>query len=218
MRIDYLGHACFRVTSGTGKSLVFDPYEPGCFGGALAYQAPGVLASIVFASHDHADHGAVGEVSGSPKVVNRAGSGEHDGVSWRGTATCHDESGGSERGDNVIFSVGLEGVRFCHLGDLGHALSAEQVSAIGKVDVLFVPVGGHFTIDAGAAVEVGKLLEPKILVPMHFKTDKVAFPIAPIDEFVGTSPWASETKGTATEFSPEELPACTTVWLMEPAR
>jgi len=218
MRIEYLGHACFRVAGDAGKALVFDPYEPGCFGGALTYAEPGVSADVVFLSHDHADHGASGQISGSPKVVGEAGCGEHDGVSWVGVETCHDASGGAERGSNVIFNVTMDGVRLCHLGDLGHPLEAGQCASIGGVDVLFAPVGGHFTIDAGTAVEVARQLDPGILVPMHFKTDKVGFPIAPLDDFTAVSPWPVEDMGRAAEFAAGELPEATAVWIMEPSR
>jgi L-ascorbate metabolism protein UlaG (beta-lactamase superfamily) len=218
VRIDYLGHACLRVAGDSGLAAVFDPYEPGCFGGALSLDPPAVSADLVFVSHDHADHGATGEVDGAPKTVDSAGGGGHRGVLWTGVATCHDDSGGSARGANVVFAVTFDGVTFCHLGDLGHPLSPEAAAELGKVDVLFVPVGGHFTIDAAEAVNVAGLLAPKVVVPMHFKTPKVGFPIAPVDDFIKAAPWPGEDKGSTVEFTAADLPAETTVWLMEPSR
>jgi L-ascorbate metabolism protein UlaG (beta-lactamase superfamily) len=218
MRIDYIGHACFAVTGGPGERVVFDPYEPGGFGGALRYSAPKVAADLVFVSHGHADHGAVGQVSGSPQVVTAAGPGISGEVSWVGVATSHDDSGGSARGANVVYAVAMGGVKFCHLGDLGHALSPEHLREIGPVDVLFAPVGGHFPIDARGAVAVAGALSPKVLVPMHFKTAKVDFPIAPLDEFLKASPWPTQKKGKSAEFSAGELPAPTAVWVMESSR
>jgi len=218
MRIDYLGHACFLVTGDSGARMVFDPYDPGCFGGALGFGAPDVAADLVLVSHGHADHGAADEIAGSPRVVSTPAPGEHKGIACRGLETFHDDAGGSARGPNVIFTAALDGVTFCHLGDLGHALSAAQAGQIGKVDVLFAPVGGHFTIDAAGAVAVGKLLGPRVLVPMHFKTAKVAFPIAPLGDFLKVSPWPAEARGSGAEFAPAELPAATTVWAMEPSR
>ncbi len=218
LRIEYLGHACFLVGGDSGVSAVFDPYEPGCFGGALGFSPPGVSADLVFLSHDHADHGAAGEIGGSPKVVLSAGGGEHAGVSWNGVATFHDDAGGSARGSNVVYAVGIDGVTFCHLGDLGHPLDAGAVSGIGRVDVLFAPVGGHFTVDAAGAVGAVRALSPRVVVPMHFKTPKVGFPIAPVDEFLAAAPWPAESKGSAVEFAPADLPARTAVWKMEPSR
>ena len=218
MRIDYLGHACFLVTGTAGTRIAFDPYEPGCFGGALRYAAPDVAADLVLLSHGHADHGAAGQISGSPRVVDSGASGEFKDAAWRGLATFHDDSGGAARGVNTVLTVTLEKVTFCHLGDLGHPLSPAEVEQIGKVDVLFAPVGGHFTIDAAAAIETGRLISPRVFVPMHFKTDKVDFPIAPLDDFLKLCPWPVVEKGPAAEFTAADLPGSIQIWRMEPAR
>lgn len=218
MRVDYLGHACFLVTGDSGMKTAFDPYEPDCFGGALRYAAPDVSADLVFLSHDHADHGAAGQIGGAPRTVSSAPAGEHQGVSWRGLSTFHDGSGGSARGGNIIFAVKLDGLTFCHLGDLGHPLTAAQAGELGKIDVLFAPVGGHFTIDAAEAIEVGRLLAPRVFVPMHFKTAKVDFPIAPLEVFMQASPWPADARHTSVEFKAADLPAETRVWHMEPSR
>jgi L-ascorbate metabolism protein UlaG (beta-lactamase superfamily) len=217
VRIDYLGHACFHVTGGGGRSVVFDPYEPGCYGGGLTLAAPAVRADLVFASHAHADHGAVGQVAGA-RAVTAAGPGGGSGVSWVGVAAFHDTTGGAERGTDVIFNVKLDGLALCHLGDLGHALSPREVGALGRVDILFAPVGGHFTIDAAGALAAARLLNPRVLVPMHFRTAKVAFPIAGLDAFLELCPWPVERRGGSVEFGPEALPAGTTVWVMEALR
>lgn len=218
MRIEYIGHACFLATSEQGTRVVFDPYEPGAFGGAFGYGPPDVAADVVFTSHDHADHGAVGSVSGSPRHVRAAGAGEHKGVSWRGLETFHDDSRGSARGRNAVFNVTLDGLNLCHLGDLGHALSAADARQIGRVDVLFAPVGGHFTIDAAAAVKAAETLKPRVVVPMHFKTPKVSLPIAGLEDFLRAAPWPVREKGPAAELSAADMPAATEVWTMKSAR
>ena len=218
MRIDYLAHACFLVTGDSGTRVAFDPYEPGGFGGAVRYGAPDVQADLVFISHDHADHNAIGQIGGAPRAVKNAGPGEHRGVRWQGLAAFHDQSGGSERGKVVVFRVVLDGVSFCHLGDLGQKLTAAEAGKLGAVDVLFAPVGGCFTIDAAAAVWMGQLLKPRVLVPMHFKTPKVDFPIAPAEDFVRASPWPVKSQGSSVEFAGKDLPASTEVWLLKPAR
>jgi L-ascorbate metabolism protein UlaG (beta-lactamase superfamily) len=218
VRIDYLGHACFMVTGDSGKRAVFDPYEPGCFGGALRHAAPGVSAELVFVSHGHADHAAAGQVGGRPRVVDRPGAGKSGAAAWLGVRTFHDGSGGAERGGNVAYALKLDGVSFCHLGDLGHALSRAQAGEIGPVDVLFAPVGGHFTVDGRGAVEAARALSPRVLVPMHFKTPQVDFPIATLEDFLKTSPWPAERKGSAAEFAAGALPTPTVVWVMEASR
>ncbi len=218
MRIDYLAHACFLVTGDSGVRVVFDPYDSRHYGQAFRFGPPAVEADLVFTSHEHADHGAAGEIGGSPRVVRGAAPGEHRGVDWTALGAFHDEAGGSKRGPVTVFSVVLDGVGFCHLGDLGEALDPTAAGKLGRPDALFAPVGGHFTIDAAGAVAVGRLLAPRVLVPMHFKTSKLDFPIAPPEEFLRLAPWPVKRKGSSMEFSKSDLPAATEVWFMEPGR
>ncbi|HOX06616.1 MAG TPA: MBL fold metallo-hydrolase [Planctomycetota bacterium] len=218
MRIDYLAHACFLVTGDSGVRIAFDPYDPKHYGAAFRFKPAGADADLVFASHDHADHGAVGEIGGSPRVVKGAVSGSHRGVEWSGLGAFHDEAHGAQRGPVTVFRLTVEGIALCHLGDLGAPLAAAEAAKLGKPDVLFVPVGGHFTIDAAGAVAVGRLLKPRVVVPMHFRTTKLDFPIAPPEDFLDISPWPVSRKGGTVTFKTAELPSTTEVWFMEPLR
>ena len=121
--------------------------------------------------------------SQAANVVDEPGTFDFEGIRVISRPTYHDESGGSERGGNLISVVELDGMRIVHLGDLGHALGDKELAALGAVDVLLIPVGGHFTIDATTAAGLVGEIRPRIAIPMHFKTDKVDFPIAPVDGF-----------------------------------
>ena len=182
MTIKFLGHASFLITSGEGVQIITDPYESGGYGGALRYGLITDEADIVTVSHDHADHNYVAGVPGNPVVVTE--STEVSGISFRAIDSYHDDAQGAERGPNRIFCFEVDGIRLCHLGDLGEPLSAEQQAAIGAADVALIPVGGHFTIDAQGATQAIDQLQPSVVIPMHFKTPKVDFPIGPVDDFL----------------------------------
>ena len=182
MTIKLLGHASFLITSEDGVRIITDPYEPGGYDGALRYGPITDEADIVTVSHDHADHNYVAGVPGNPVVVTK--STEVSGISFRVIDSYHDDAQGAERGPNRIFCFVVDGIKVCHLGDLGHLLSTEQASSIGDVDVLLIPVGGHFTIDAQGATRTIEQLQPAVAIPMHYKTPKVDFPIGPVDDFL----------------------------------
>jgi L-ascorbate metabolism protein UlaG (beta-lactamase superfamily) len=184
MKIKWYGHAAFLITSAQGVKIVTDPYEPGAFDGKLSYGKIGDQADIVLVSHDHADHNHTKDLPGSPQVIKGSGSKMSRGIAIRGVATFHDPSKGSERGDNTVFTFTIDGIQICHLGDLGHVLSQKELAEIGPVDILLAPVGGFFTIDANEATQVAESIKPKVLIPMHFKTEKCGFPIAPVEDFL----------------------------------
>lgn len=182
MKIKWNGHASFTLTSADGTVIVTDPYDPNGYDGALQYKAVNDRADGVIVSHDHADHNYVEGLAGSPKVIK--GTDNIKGVEIKGIRTFHDETEGSERGKNVVFIINIDGIKICFCGDLGHRLSGEQVAAAGKIDILLVPVGGFFTLDAEGAAESVKILNPKIVIPMHYKTSKCGFPISKADPFL----------------------------------
>jgi L-ascorbate metabolism protein UlaG (beta-lactamase superfamily) len=184
MKIKWYGHAAFLITSAQGVKIVTDPYEPGAFDGKLSYGKIGDQADIVLVSHDHADHNHTKDLPGSPQVIKGSGSKMSRGITIRGVATFHDPSKGSERGDNTVFTFTVDGIQICHLGDLGHVLSQKELAEIGPVDILLAPMGGFFTIDANEATQVAESIKPKVLIPMHFKTEKCGFPIAPVEDFL----------------------------------
>ncbi|MEE8443477.1 MAG: MBL fold metallo-hydrolase [Dehalococcoidia bacterium] len=181
MKVKWLGHSSFLLTSDQGTRVVIDPYTSG---GPISYGTIEETAEIVTVSHEHGDHSNVATVKGNPEVVKGTGAKQVSGIEINGVGSFHDAEQGSQRGANTIFCMGIDGVRVCHLGDLGHPLSDQAISDIGGVDVLLVPIGGHFTIDAAAATEVCNKLNPRVVIPMHYKTAKCAFPIEDAQGFL----------------------------------
>lgn len=166
MIIRYMGHAFFTIGLDNCVNIAFDPY-----GDFYEYPKRGVDADICLVSHHHGDHDGISCVNGSPTVIDK--SGEHkpaNGVRVTGVDTMHDDKGGALRGSNVFFVVEAEGLRIGHAGDLGHLLSSEQKRRIGALDVLLLPVGGYYTIDAAAAAETVRDLKPRVTIPMHYRT------------------------------------------------
>jgi L-ascorbate metabolism protein UlaG (beta-lactamase superfamily) len=153
-------------------------------GKEVGYSIPQETVDIVTVSHDHYDHNAVNLVPGRPVVVREPGEREVKGIPIKGVSVFHDEVRGAKRGRNIIFVWEMEGLRLCHLGDLGHILEPLTVAEIGKVDLLFIPVGGVYTIDAKTATKVVEQLQPRLVVPMHYKTPALTFELAPVDEFL----------------------------------
>jgi L-ascorbate metabolism protein UlaG (beta-lactamase superfamily) len=217
MKIKWYGHAAFLIGSEHGVKIITDPYEAGAYGGQLAYGKINDRADIVLISHDHADHNDPKSLPGSPEVVNGSGSKTIKGIPIKGISTYHDASKGSERGTNTIFAFTVDGIRICHLGDLGHALSDREVAEIGPVDVLLAPVGGFFTIDAGEATRVAEQIKPKIVIPMHFKTEKCGFPIAPVDDFLKGKTSLKRPKSSEIAFFKSTLPQKMEVVVLEHA-
>jgi len=207
MKITWLGHSAFLVESDSGVRVITDPYDVSAYGGAIKYEAISEEADAVTVSHDHPDHGFVKAVKGNPMVVKGAGKFVVKDIEFMGVQTMHDESGGSERGKNVVFVFTVDGVRICHLGDLGHIPNSEQLSQIGSVDVLLAPIGGYFTIGAEEAWEVAEKLNARVVIPMHYKTEKIGFPIAPIDEFLKWKPNVKRLDSPYIELRADSLPS-----------
>lgn len=214
MKVKYLAHASFLLEASDGTKIITDPYESGGFGGEVRYKPVTEACEVVLISHEHADHNYTGDIPGSPTIIRKIGEYGACGFTFKGIPTYHDETKGSERGKNVIFVFEADGITFCHLGDLGHTLTEAEKSQIGKVDVLFIPVGGIFTIDARGADETVKLLNPKLVIPMHFKTPSLGFPLAAVEEFTEGKPRVKEIGGSEAEII---LPEEQEVWVFEPA-
>ena len=181
LRVRWHGHSCFEIAT-DDLTIVTDPHD----GKSLGIKPPKVRADVVLVSHDHFDHAAVRTVdkAGTARVVTGTETITMGGLVIRGVQTYHDQYEGESRGGNIAFVFDMEGVTFCHLGDLGHMLTPEQVGSIGPVDVLFLPVGGVFTIDAESAWKVVDQLRPGIVVPMHYRVGGLSLSINDIKPFL----------------------------------
>lgn len=185
MNITWYGQSCFQVSSSQGKnnhvSIIIDP-----FGEDIGLKLPRKLeADIVLVSHDHFDHNNIKAVSDSPLVIKGPGEYEIKGVFVQGIPGFHDNSQGAERGNVTIYTIEAEGMRICHLGDLGQKeLSSDQLDRIGEVDILMIPVGGIYTIDADEAIKIMAQIEPKITIPIHYQIPKLKIKLGGIDKFL----------------------------------
>ena len=192
MLIQHIGHSEFLLTLESGFRIVTDPYDT-----STGYPVQEIEADGVLVSHHHHDHDAVDNISGHPQIIDYAG--VHTfapGIRATGILSDHDNAGGSKRGKNLIFLLEAEGLRIVHLGDLGCPLDLSQLEALGDVDLLMIPVGGFYTIDAAQAMEVIHQLDPRIILPMHYKTEYNAdWPIAPVDDFISLFDSSSVLRG-----------------------
>ena len=179
MIITPLGHSCFLLKESTGTTVITDPYSSD-----IGITMPTVSADVVTVSHSHYDHNNIKSVSGSPLIIDRAGAFEVKGVHILGIDSKHDEENGRLRGSNIVFNFRMDGVNICHLGDVGHGPSPLMIEAIGPVDILLVPVGGKYTIDAEVAKEYVDRLMPSVIIPMHYKTDDIDLDIDGVDTFL----------------------------------
>jgi L-ascorbate metabolism protein UlaG (beta-lactamase superfamily) len=196
MRIRWLGHSAFVLTSDSGTKVLTDPYESGSYDGAVGYKPITEQVDVITASHTHEDHYCLKGLPEGFECITDPGKHEAKGVAVSGIKTYHDTSRGKERGRNMVFVIEIDGIRVCHLGDLGHALSDDDLASIGKVDVLLIPVGGLFTIGPREALDVMNSLSPAITIPMHFKTDVLGFAIKPVGDFLSLA-GEHEKAGTA---------------------
>ncbi|MHB1006950.1 MAG: MBL fold metallo-hydrolase [Chloroflexota bacterium] len=177
MEITWLGHSCFRLRN-KNTTIITDPFD-----NKIGIKLGKVSADIVTISHNHYDHSNVAAVSGTPKVIDGPGEYEIGGIFITGIQTWHDQENGAKRGKNTAYLFEMDDLVICHLGDLGHTLTTEQVEAMSNVDVLLIPVGGNFTINAAQAAEAISLIEPRIVIPMHFKTEALQIEIDPLERF-----------------------------------
>ena len=179
MKIQYLGHACFRLISDLGTAVICDPYKSDMVGFAM----PKVSCDVVTISHNHGDHAAVDEVKGNPPLLEKEVSLAADDVAIQSIHSFHDDKKGKLRGDNYVFCFLVDGLKIVHMGDIG-CLDEELAKKISGCDVLLLPVGGFFTVDAVGAKWYVDKVQPRVVVPMHYKTSEHSFNIATVEEFV----------------------------------
>jgi L-ascorbate metabolism protein UlaG (beta-lactamase superfamily) len=179
MTIQWFGHSCFRIETKEGSTLI-DPFSK-----EIGLRPPRVKDDLVLISHEHYDHNDLQDIGPETFVIRGPGEYERKGIHVRGVSSFHDNAQGAEKGLNTMYIIKAEDMTLCHLGDLGQdALTDEQVEAIGDVDVLMVPVGGTHTLDAARAVHVVQQIEPKIIIPMHYKMEGLKIDLDPVQKFV----------------------------------
>ncbi len=178
MNISYFGHSCFKIEEKINDeniAIVTDPFNK-----EVGFKVPNIEADIVTVSHDHSDHNNVSALRKNPFVIDCAGEFDVKGIIIEGIRSSH----GGERGDNIIYRIDIEGLSLAHLGDLGESLNSKQMDKLGGIDILFIPVGGKYTLDAKKALEVISQIEPRIVIPMHYKTKDSKIDIDGLDKFI----------------------------------
>ena len=209
LQIRWHGHSCFEITNDT--TIITDPHD----GRSIGISAPSVKGDIILVSHNHFDHNSGVKVVEKPdaKVVTDDRKRTINDVQIQGIESYHDSVGGAKRGKNIIFRFVCDNVTFCHLGDLGHVLDEKTLQQIGKVDILFVPIGGTYTIDADQAWTVIRQIKPQIAIPMHYRIEGLSIPIAGLDPFLERNNYKILKVGNEMDIEKEELPKEPEIWV-----
>lgn len=197
--LEWLGHATVLVTASDGTRVLFDPYEPMGFDGRIAHAPIRRTVDVVAITHQHRDHCHVTPEMGSPHLVE--GPRELGALRFRAVSAFHDREQGARMGLVQLFALEVDGRRIVHLGDIGVPPDAGQVRLLGRPDVLLLPVGGTYTIDAAAAAETVRRLAPRIAVPIHFRNEKCTLPMTGLEPFleeVRRRGWPIEETGGST--------------------
>lgn len=218
--IEWYGHAFLRLTSPEGVRIAMDPF------GDIGYPIPDVEADVVTISHEHGDHNNAGLLRGNPVILRGLTAGGRDwapirftraDVSITSVPVFHDAEQGARRGKNTIVLVEAGGLRVAHLSDIGHVPTDAQFQAMGRVDLLLVPVGGNFSIDGRQAHRILDRLQPRVAIPIHYKTAATArWPIEDERRFVEGYPRVKRLPGSRVVLTPEALPAATEIWVLAP--
>ncbi|MDP2663469.1 MAG: MBL fold metallo-hydrolase [Dehalococcoidia bacterium] len=216
----WLGHSSVLLTTSSGAKILMDPIPQG-----YGYEGPALEGvDAVTVTHEHPDHTYVGLAAGSPLVLRGLSGGDWAKIDQKvkdvhilAVGTCHDEDGGAKRGKNASFLFEADGMRIAHMGDLGHVLSDQQAADLGPVDVLLIPVGGFYTIDAGQAAQVIEQLGARVVIPMHFKTSflRPDWPGVGVNAFL-TGKKVQRSNESVYTFAKETLPTDPMVVLLNP--
>jgi len=208
LQIRWHGHSCFEITDEI--TVMTDPHD----GKSIGIPAPSSKGDIILVSHNHYDHSSGMKLveKDDSKVITDERKRVISNVQIQGIESFHDEAQGIKRGRNVIYKFTMDDITFCHLGDLGHELNDETVQKIGDVDILFIPIGGTFTLDAAQACNVIKKVKPKIAVPMHYKIGGLSIPIAGLDSFLEKNKYKVLRVGNEIDIEKEDLPREPEIW------
>ena len=179
LKIKWLGQSCFLITNERGINILTDPFD-----NSLGYHMTKEKINIITISHEHYDHNNTMGIKGKPVVLKGPVNRDTHKIIFKGISSYHDSVYGKNRGENTIFMIKTDQMALCHLGDLGHLLDAEQLEQMNHVDILFIPVGGYFTINSAQAEQVINQVGARIVIPMHYKTDAIKWSIDPVSVFL----------------------------------
>jgi L-ascorbate metabolism protein UlaG (beta-lactamase superfamily) len=210
MEITWYGQACFRLRD-YGRAVVTDPYSP-----TAGLKLPRLTGSLVTVSHEHDDHNYVKALRKDTYVINGPGEYEIDGIFVIGVPTYHDAKKGAERGKNTAYLIEFDDLTVCHLGDLGHVPDQEQIEQLNDIDILLVPVGGKTTLTGTRAAEVVNMLEPKIVIPMHYKVPGLTAQLETASRFLNEMAAEAPEKLDTLKIVKSQLPEQTRIVLLEP--
>ena len=180
MKLEWIGHACFRMTAEDGTVIVTDPYDD-----SVGIRVPKLAAELVTMSHDHHDHNNLAMIAGRPQVARGEETAQIHGVATRAVGSYHDDRGGALRGRNNVRIFRIDALKVVHMGDQGCMPDETVMQAILDADVMMIPVGGFYTIDAKGAKAIIEQARPKCVIPMHYKTAHCTYPIAGVEPFLG---------------------------------
>ena len=207
LQIRWHGHSCFEVTNDV--TIVTDPHD----GKSIGIPAPSVSGDIILVSHNHYDHNSVKSVEkDDSKVITDERKRTVTNIDIKGIESFHDECQGEKRGKNIIFKFTMDDITFCHLGDIGHEIDEEITQKIGDIDILFIPIGGTFTVDANQAWNIINKIKPKIAIPMHYKIGGLSLPISGIDPFLEKNKYKTLKVGNEIDIEKEDLPEEPEIW------
>ncbi len=209
MRIKWLGQSCFLITNKRGINILTDPFDD-----TLGYKMTKEKINIITISHEHYDHNNTMGIKGKPVVLKGSVNRDTHKMIFKGISSYHDSVYGKHRGKNTIFVIKTDEMVLCHLGDLGHLLENVQLEEINQVDILFIPVGGYYTLNHIQADQVIEQLKPKIVLPMHYKTDAIKWSIDPLSFFLEKKQNIKIIGENSFEIDSISLPENTTIYVL----
>ncbi|MBP8718242.1 MAG: MBL fold metallo-hydrolase [Candidatus Atribacteria bacterium] len=209
MEIRWLGHSCFLITNQRGINILTDPFD-----GTLGYRMTKEKINIITISHEHYDHNNTMGIKGKPVVLKGPVNRDTHKIIFKGINSYHDSVFGEYRGNNTIFIIKTDEMVLCHLGDLGHLLDRGQLEEINQVDILFIPTGGYYTINHIQADQVIEQIKPKIVIPMHYKTDAIKWSIDPVSFFLDKKQNVKIIKEKTLSIDYQSLPEKTTIYVL----
>ena len=179
MKLEWIGHACFRLTAEDGTVVITDPYD-----GSVGIEMLPLEADLITMSHEHHDHNEMRMIVGKPVIVHGTQTAQSGSVTARAVGSYHDDAQGAKRGPNAIRIFAIDGLKVVHMGDQGCMPDEETLAAIADADVMMIPVGGTYTVDAQGAKAIIECARPSCVIPMHVKTRHCPYPIAPVAPFL----------------------------------